>query len=531
MVHFIRRLRLKTMMALLIFCVLSIATVFAEAEVKEIRIADSKGDWGYPNPYRHYPRGPGFIRMSWVFDTLIWKDDKGYIPALAKSWSYDPESLKFIFELQEGINWHDGTPFSPEDVVFTVNYYKKHPYHWVPMEDIERAETRGLNRVEITLARPFAPFLAYVAGSMPILPRHIWQGVNDPRKYSDPKAFIGCGPYRFIDFNKTKGTYLYEAFTGYYEGRPKADRLIYTKARDPIIALSNRTVDFANIKPDMAKTLKKKGMVIIQSGWGWNKKLMINHKKPPFNNKHFRKALAHAINQQEVIDKAHRGFGSPASFGLLPPDHEFYNQDTPTYQPDPLEARQILESLGYIKGIDGFYEIGGKPLKIEIVASNITVAGESIEDRDGEVIKRQLENAGIRVDLVNLEQATADGRVKTWEFDLAISGHGALMGDARVLNLMIDPEASTSVNSARFGANRELLRLLKDQITEMDSKKRMAIVYKIQEIYADELPAISLYYPLSMAAYNPQKGIEWYYTKGGISIGIPIAQNKMSLIN
>jgi len=132
MVHFIRRLRLKTIMALLIFCVLSIAIVFAEAEVKEIRIADSKGDWGYPNPYGHYPRGPGFIRMSWVFDTLIWKNDKGYIPALAKSWSYDPESLKFIFELQEGITWHDGTPFSPEDVVFTVNYYKNIPITGFP---------------------------------------------------------------------------------------------------------------------------------------------------------------------------------------------------------------------------------------------------------------------------------------------------------------------------------------------------------------------------------------------------------------
>jgi hypothetical protein len=56
----------------------------------DIRIADSKGDWGYPNPYRHYPRGPGYVRMSWVFDTLLWKDNGGYVPALASKWSYDP---------------------------------------------------------------------------------------------------------------------------------------------------------------------------------------------------------------------------------------------------------------------------------------------------------------------------------------------------------------------------------------------------------------------------------------------------------
>ncbi|MBW1911162.1 MAG: peptide-binding protein [Deltaproteobacteria bacterium] len=500
------------------------------AQVKEVRIADSKGDWGYPNPYRHYPRGPGYVRMSWVFDTLIWKDDKGYIPALGKKWTYDPASLSFTFELQKGVKWHDGRPFSSEDVVFTIDYFKKHPYRWVPMGDVAGAEARGKDKVVIKLTKPYAPFLAYIGGVMPILPKHIWKNVTDPRKYNDPKAFVGCGPYKFIDFNKAKGTYLYEAFEDYYQGKPKADRLIYIKAGKPLMTLSTGKADLANIKPDMAKPLKKKGMVILVNARGWNKKLMINHKKLPFSDKLFRQALAHAINQQEIVDKAHRGFGSPASFGLLSPDHEFYNPNTPTYVPDPTKARRILESMGYVKGPDAFYTRDGQPLKIEVLASNITVAGESVADRDSEVIKRQLEAVGIRVDLVNMEQATTDGRVKKWDFDLAISGHGGLLGDARILNRMILPKVTGSVNSARFGANKELLKLLKAQVTEMDISKRKAIVCKIQEIYADELPAISLYYPASMAAYNPKKGIRWYYTEGGISLGIPIAQNRMSLV-
>jgi peptide/nickel transport system substrate-binding protein len=518
---------------LILFLVIGLAASFGQlvqAGVKEVRIADSKGDWGYPNPYRHYPRGPGYVRMSWVFDTLVWKDDKGYIPALAKKWTYDPKSLAFTFELQEGVKWHDGQPFSAEDVVFTVNYYKKHPYRWVPMEDVAGAEAQGNNRVIVKLAKPYAPFLAYVGGVMPILPKHIWQNVTDPKKYNDPNAFIGCGPYKFKDFNKAKGNYLYEVFEEYYQGRPKADRLIYVKAGKPLITLSTGKADLANIKPDMAESLEKKGMVILKNARGWNKKLMINHKKKPFNDKRFRQALAHAINQQEIIDKAHRGFGSAASFGLLSPDHEFYNPSTPTYAPDLAKARQILESLGYVKGSDGFYAKDGRPLKIEILSSNITVAGEAVTDRDGEVIKRQLGAVGIQVDLVNMEQTTTDARVKKWDFDLAISGHGGLLGDARILNRMINPKVTGSVNSARFGANKDLLKLLKAQIAEMDTEKRKALVYRIQEIYADEVPAISLYYPASMAAYNPEKGIKWYYTRGGIGLGIPIAQNKMSLV-
>jgi len=506
------------------------AGIFVNAQADEIRIADSKGDWGYPNPYRHYPRGPGYVRMSWAFDTLIWKDENGYIPALARSWTYNPDTLSFTFELREGVKWHDGKPFSAADVVFTIEYFKKHPYRWVPIGDVSGAEAFGPKKVVIRLKKPYAPFLAYVGGVMPILPKHIWQNVTDPKKFNEPGSFIGCGPYKFIDFNKAKGTYLYEAFKDYYQGRPKADRLIYIKAGKPLMTLSTGKADMANIKPDMADALKKNGMVILVNARGWNKKLMINHTKAPFNDKRFRQALAYAINQQEIIDKAHRGFGYPASFGLLSPDHEFYNPDTPTYAPDPAKARRILESLGYKKDGQGYYSKDGRPLKIMLLSSNITVAGESVADRDGEVIKHQLEAVGIHVDLINMEQATTDAKVKKWDFDLAISGHGGLLGDARILNRMINPKATGSVNSARFGANKKLLKLLKDQVAEMDVVRRKALVYKIQEIYADEVPAISLYYPASMAAYNPKKGIKWYYTKGGIGLGIPIAQNKMSLI-
>ena len=525
-----KRLLCKVFLLFVIMVALMGTTGHADrTRIKEIRIADSKGDWGYPNPYCHYPRGAGYIRMSWVFDTLVWKDDKGYIPALAKEWTYDPKSLSFTFELQKGVKWHDGVPFSAEDVVFTIYYFKQHPYRFVPIEAVSGAQVKTKNSVVIKLEKPYAPFLSYVGATIPILPKHIWQNVTDPRKCNDPRAFIGCGPYKFIDFNKTKGTYLYEAFEGYYQGIPKAERLIYIKAGKPLMTLSAGRADLANIRPDIAKLLVNKGLVVIKNARGWNKKLMINHKKLPFNDRRFRQAIAYAINQQEIIDKAHRGFGSPASFGLISPDHEFYNPNTPTYAPNPSKARQILESLGYFKGFDGYYSKLGKPLKVGLLASNITAAGESVTDRDGEVIKRQLEAVGIHVDLVNLEQATADGRVRKWNFDLAISGHGGLLGDARILNMMINPEFMGS-KSARFGANKELHRLLKAQLAEMDMAKRKALVYRIQEIYADEVPAISLYYPASMAAYNPKKGIRWYYTRGGISIGIPIAQNKMSLI-
>ncbi len=501
------------------------------AQGKDIRIADSKGDWGYPNPYRHYPRGPGFIRMAWVFDTLLWKDNGGYVPALASKWSYDAAKMRFSFQLNPKAKWHDGRPLTADDVVFTVEYFKKHPYRWVTVGYIKKVEPKGPHQVDIQLSTPYAPFISDIAGTMPILPRHIWEGVSDPKKFDDPKSFIGSGPYVFRDFNKTKGSYLYEAFEDYYQGRPKADRLIYVRSGKPLISLLTGQVDLANIQPEMAAPLVKKGITVIKNERGWNKKLMINHRKAPFSQRVFRQALAYAIDRQEIIDKAHRGQASPASYGLLTVDHAMYNPETPDYPYNPAKARELIESLGYDKGPDGFYQKDGKPLAIELLASNITVAGERVSDRDGEIIKKHLLAVGIKTELFNQEQTTTDSRVKNWNFDLALSGHGGLAGDPRVLAEMIMSKyGAGSVNSAKYDACPELNQVLEAQMKEMDPAKRKALIFKVQELHARELPAMPLYYPQSMAAFNPAKGVKWYYTKGGIAKGIPIPQNKMTLI-
>jgi peptide/nickel transport system substrate-binding protein len=526
-----KKKRICLCLAVSIFCLLSGFHAPAAAGGDVIRIADSKGDWGLPNPFHHYPRGPGYVRMSWVFDTLIWKDDKGYVPALADSWSFDKAGLSFTFHLNPKAEWHDGKPVTSDDVVFTIAYFKKHPYGWITLDDVDRVEARSPHEVVVHLSKPYAPFLSDIGGTMPILPAHIWRPVEDPRTYHHPDAFIGSGPYRFADFNKIRGTYLYEAFDRYYQGRPKADRLIYLHTAKPLVALSSRQADLANIQPEMAQSLRQTGFVVIEDERGWNKKLMINHQRFPFNDKRFRQALAHAMDRQEMIDKSHRGFGTPASFGLLSVDHDMYNPKTPAYDYNPEKAKSLIEALGYRADSNGYFRKDGKPLKIELLSSNITVAGQNVSDRDGEVLKKQLERIGIVVELINLEQATTDSKVRNWDFDLALSGHGGISGDARILNEMISSRyGAGSVNSARYDADPELNRLLEAQMLEMNPDRRREIVHRIQAIHAEALPAIPLYYPASLSAYHPDKGITWFYTKGGISKGIPIAQNKMSLI-
>lgn len=119
------------------------------------------------------------------------------------------------------------------------------------MEAIAGAELRGPHEVAIKLVKPYAPFLSYVGGTMPIIPKHVWEEVSDPQRYNSPKAFVGSGPFRFRDFDKAKGTYLYEANRDYYLGRPLVDRLIYIKAGNPLMTVLSGKADLVNIKPDI----------------------------------------------------------------------------------------------------------------------------------------------------------------------------------------------------------------------------------------------------------------------------------------
>ena len=91
-----------------------------------LTIADATGDWGVPNTFGHYLRGPGYIRMTLIFDSLVWKDEKGYGKGLAESWQWLPEEKAWRFALRSGVKWHDGKPFTARDVVFSFEYYAKH---------------------------------------------------------------------------------------------------------------------------------------------------------------------------------------------------------------------------------------------------------------------------------------------------------------------------------------------------------------------------------------------------------------------
>ncbi len=494
----------------------------ASTETDAFTVADATGDWGYPSPYAHYSRGPGYVRMSFIFDTLVWKDEQGYAPALAESWEYLEDENAYIFKLRKDVTWHDGEKFTPQDVEFTFNYIKEHPYHWVDSGIVERVEVDDYT-VKVFLSKPYAPFMDNAACTLPILPEHIWKDVQNPEQFQEEKALIGTGPFKLVDYNKAQGTYLYEAYQDYYLGEPKFKQLKFVKVSEEMVAsaLKQKHVDAADIPPELVEDIKKEGFNILECPYDWNAKLMINHKKPPFDDKRFRQAIAYAIDREQIVSGCLRGYGLAGSPGFLPPDSPWYNPEIEQYAHNTAKAGELLESLGYSKN-NGFYQKNGEVLEIELL---FTGSRTSPGEREAEMIKQQLQTAGIKVNLRSLEAKTLDNLVNEWKFDLALSGHGGIGGEPDFLSRNI---IGQGFNSARYPDNKSLVDLLKEQQQEINEEKRKDLIAEIQKLYAEDVPALTIYYPTWYWACSDKTDL--FYTHQGIAIGIPIPLNKLAFV-
>ena len=144
-------------------------------------------DWVYPSPFARYSRGPGYIRMSLLFDTLTWKDENGVIPWLAEDWEMSEDGKRWTFALRSDVRWHDGQSFTADDVAFTFSYVQKNEAEIVwsgEMAKVQDVQAIDQHTVRFTLADPIAGPHFNLFGSVPIIPRHVWDGVEDPGQVS-----------------------------------------------------------------------------------------------------------------------------------------------------------------------------------------------------------------------------------------------------------------------------------------------------------------------------------------------------------
>lgn len=236
-------------------------------------------DAGFPSPFA-YMRGPGYIQMAYIYDSLLWKDESGkLLPWLASGYKASTDGTMYTFTLREGIKWHDGRPLTAADVAFSYEYFAKHrdqisPQVIVqPVPDIQEVRATGARTVEFRLRNPVATFLGYgAAGAVPIVPKHIWSSIDDPVKETDPKVLVGSGPYRPKSYKPGEGAYLYTANDKYFLGRPVVRRIENRPASDELSALMAGQLDEAGgagLRPAALEQFRRSsGLEVIQEPVG-----------------------------------------------------------------------------------------------------------------------------------------------------------------------------------------------------------------------------------------------------------------------
>ncbi len=502
----------------------------ASNEVKETgdELPTIKIGWsnnGYPSPFTFSSAGPGgFLHNNFLFDTLTWKDDTGIIPWLAKEWNVSDDGLTYEFQLEKDVSFHDGKPLTADDVVFTFDYFAKNPFPWnADISYVKSVKKLDDYSVEVTLKEAYSPFITEVAGILPILPKHIWEKVDQPLEYTEKDAVIGSGPFVLDHYDEKDGNYLFLPNENFFKGTVAVKEVQYLNVENRVLSLQNDEINAGmTFMYSDVEEMKEKGFDVIKSEpTGSAVRIVFNLEHDQLGDKRLRQALAYALDRETLAEKA-TGGGEPivGSAGIVPPDSAWYNKDVKQYDYNLEKAERMLDELGYKKNSKGIRE----DLKLNVMVSDTS--------SESQLMQEMLKKIGVELNIQQVDQATFTTALGENNYDMAITGHIGLSGDPDFLRLWFTGEASNAYAArGKSFKNKEFHKLADKQLGILDEKDRKVVIDQMQDILADELPTLVLYHRPFYFIYDSQQFDGWFNTAGGIADGIPLWENKAAFIN
>ncbi len=469
-------------------------------------------DVSTPTPFRVSTSGPGgAVFLSLIYDSLTWKDEEGIIPWLATWWETSDDGLTYRFQITDGASWHDGQPLTPEDVAFSFTYYASHPYKWMTTEVVESSEVDDSGNVRFTLTQPYAPFLEDIAGIVPIVPMHIWAGVADPLTYEGADGSTGSGPYTLAEYNATEAAYRLNANDAYWRGTPRVRewRQINVPPEARVLAVQQGDID-VSFTPDasVVELLANDRRLSVHETAPFSiVRLAVNTQRTPLDRKEVRQAIAYALDRTLIAETITRGPAIRGSAGVVPPETPWFNPDLPAYEFDPEQARQLL---------------AGEKYTIEVIAD--------ANNREPELMTPMLANVGITLNVRLVDTATRIQLLDEGNFQLAITQHIGVGGDPDFLRRWYAGEEANAFAKGSIFDNPEFTRMGEEEAATLDANERREIIFRMQEILAEELPTIVLYHRRFYWVYDPAVFTPMD-TWGGLMNGIPLPNNKLTLLS
>ncbi len=467
-------------------------------------------DVGNLTPFQVSTAGPaGAVLLTLIYDTLTWKGQEGIIPWLATKWEVADGGRTYTFRLANA-TWHDGKSVTAEDVRFSFEYYSRFPYQWMPTEVVESAEVTGTDEVRIRLRRPYAAFIEDIAGVVPIIPRHVWEQVADPVRYTGQNASTGSGPYKLVEHGEAAGTYALTAHEGYWRGKPRVSEwrqlTVPAEARVEIVRQGDADVSLSTDASVRELLVADPRLRVHETAPLSLVRLAINTGRPPLDRKEVRQAIAYALDRKRIAEAITRGPAIVGSAGVVPPETPWHNPSLKQYEYDTERARELL---------------GGRTYTLDLVADAAA--------REPELMTPMLEAVGIKLNLQRVDPPTRAQLLTEGKFQLALTAHIGAGGDPDYLRRWYAGEEANAFAQGSVFHNEEYTRLGEEQAATLDTERRRAVVFKMQEILAEHLPTIVLYHRRFYWVYDSSIFTPME-TFGGLMNGIPFPNNKLALI-
>ncbi len=509
-----------------------VTTTVAALPRPTLRLAG--GDAGFPSPFA-YMRGGGYVQTTFIYDTLVWKDETGdVLPWLADRFEESEGGTLYTFTLREGVTWHDGMPLTAEDVKFTFDYFAAQtlsPQVIVqPIPEIAEVVVLDERTVEFRLDNPAVTFLQFgAAGAVPIVPRHVWSSVGDAAMARDRALLVGTGPFILESYTEGEGAYLYTANDDYFLGAPFVERLEFRPVSDELTALSGGELDAgggSGLRPEVLSQFEGDDAFEVleappgssQVGLYWNLA-----RGGALADVAFRRACAHAIDRDDLVQRLFGGNGTPGNPGWIPPESPFH-VDVEQYPFDLAEANRLLDDAGYARDGDGPRQGPDGPLSFELLVANpVTPAVDLVVGSLGAI--------GVGLSVTALDTPTFNMRIIAGETEMSLIGSGGMNSDLGTDYLRLVYSSATRLTQHAQGyANPEVDRLCQEQLETLDEDERMDVVAEIQQLVAADLPLLPLFYPASFSIVRPETFDAWYFTPGGVAGVVPTVQNKQAFV-
>ncbi|WTW94091.1 ABC transporter substrate-binding protein [Streptomycetaceae bacterium NBC_01309] len=441
-------------------------------------------------------------------------------PWLAKSWQYSADGKELTLDLQSGIKWTDGRPFSAEDVVFTFNMLQKNPAMNVYGLALGPARAEGPDKVVLTFPVPGFTQEAFI-GATYIVPKHVWEAVPDPASYTNENP-VGTGPF-MLDTWSAQG-YLLKKNPNYWQaGKPKIDGLRYVVYNSNVsanLALAQGQLDWAaNFVNNIDKEYVAKDPA---NNKYWFPPvaptfLGMNLTKPQYQNADVRKAISLALDREKLVEVAEQN-QQPANTtptGLVFPQHEKFvaaKYKGVTLKQDIPAAKALMEKAGYRIGGDG-YAVGpdGKRFTMTLLTSS----GFTDIITMYQVMTDQLKQIGIEVKVET--KATSEFIANQFVGNFDASTVGPLTGSytpfqayERTLAgyLTQDIGKPAFANQVRW-KDPKTDQLLQQYAATQDPAVQQAALEGIQDIMVEQVPVIPLFNFVAWAEYNTRKVVGW----------------------